>query len=59
MEDVPAECTVPELYFGSVSHPGTRGHSRRKVSGEDTATRLGELGADSEGTCGGTQRKRR
>lgn len=54
MEEVPAECTVPELCCGSVSHRGTRGHSRRKVSDEqDTGTRLGELAADSEGSCGG------
>lgn len=53
-EDMEAECTLPELCFGSVSHLGTRGHSRRKVSEEqDTGTRLGELGADSEGSRGG------
>lgn len=53
-EDMEAECTLPELCFGSVSHLGTRGHSRRKVSEEqDTGTRPGELGADSEGSCGG------
>lgn len=52
-EDMEAECTLPELCFGSVSHLGTRGHSRRKVSEEqDTGTRLGELGADSEGSRG-------
>lgn len=55
MEDVPAECTVPELCFGSVSHLGTCRHSRRKVSDEqDTGTRLDELGADSEESCGGS-----
>lgn len=41
--------------FGSVSHLGTCRHSRRKVSDEqDTGTRLDELGADSEESCGGS-----
>lgn len=48
-EDMEAKYALPELCFGSVSHLGPRGHSRRKVSDEqDTGTRLGELGADTE-----------